>query len=181
MAEFFSELDESLQQFISEQNLFFTASASKEGRINLSPKGMNTFRCVDNNTVAYLDLTGSGNSTAAHLLDDGRMTIMFCSFLEEPLCVRLYGQGKVIHPRDQDWDEWHSLFESMPGERQIIVLKIESVQTSCGYAVPIYEFKRERKKLIEWAEEKGKNELKKYWESENQTNFDGLPTKILKD
>jgi hypothetical protein len=147
MAKFYSEINLSLQNFIEEQQLFFTATAPRQGRINLSPKGIDTFRCIDNKTVAYLDLTGSGNETSAHLNEDSRMTIMFCSFSDNPLILRLYGQGKVIRPRDKEWQSFYSLFKPLPGERQIIVLEVDSAQTSCGFGVPVYEFKEERKLL----------------------------------
>jgi hypothetical protein len=181
MAKFYSDLDASLQNFIKEQKIFFTATAPQKGRINLSPKGIDTFRCIDNKTVAYLDLTGSGNETSAHLNEDSRMTIMFCSFSDNPLILRLYGQGKVIRPRDKEWQTFYSLFKPLPGERQIIVLEVDSAQTSCGFGVPVYEFKEERKTLIEWANKKGEQGIYEYWQAKNLKSIDGLPTKLLED
>jgi hypothetical protein len=181
MAKFYPDITPSLQDFIKEQKIFFTATAPPKGRINLSPKGIDTFRCLDNKTVAYLDLTGSGNETSAHLNEDSRMTIMFCSFSEKPLILRLYGQGKVIRPRDKQWESFYSFFHPVPGERQIIVLEVDSVQTSCGYGVPIYELKEERKTLIEWAKNKGKQGIPEYWKAKNLQSIDGLPTKLLED
>ena len=181
MAKFYSDLDASLQNFIKEQKIFFTATAPQKGRINLSPKGIDTFRCIDNKTVAYLDLTGSGNETSAHLNKDNRMTIMFCSFSDNPLILRLYGQGKVIRPRDKQWQTFYSLFKPLPGERQIIVIEVDSAQTSCGFGVPVYEFKEERKTLIEWANKKGEQGIYEYWEAKNLKSIDGLPTKLLED
>lgn len=181
MAKFYPELTEPLQQFIAQQKLFFTATAPQNGRINLSPKGIDTFQCIDRQTVAYLDLTGSGNETSAHLQENGRMTIMFCSFSEEPLILRLYGQGRVIRPRHPEWQKLHSRFESRPGERQIIVLAIESVQTSCGFGVPIYDFKCDRGTLLTWAEKKGDAGITEYWKEKNQVSIDGLPTQLLVD
>ena len=181
MAKFYSDLDASLQDFIKEQKIFFTATAPQKGRINLSPKGIDTFRCIDNKTVAYLDLTGSGNETSAHLNEDSRMTIMFCSFSDNPLILRLYGQGKVIRPRDKEWLSFYSLFKPLPGERQIIVLEVDCAQTSCGFGVPVYEFKEERKTLIEWANKKGEQGIYEYWEAKNLKSIDGLPTKLLED
>lgn len=178
MAKFHSQLDETLQSFIYEQKLFFTATAPSTGRVNLSPKGMDTFRCLNLKTVAYLDLTGSGNETSAHLLENGRMTIMFCSFSDAPLILRLYGLGRVVRPRDAAWRNLHSWFYPTVGERQIIVLDIESVQTSCGFAVPVYELKQERTRLAEWATKKGEEGIKKYWQEKNQTSIDGLPTHL---
>lgn len=179
MAKFFSELDDALIRFIRKQKIFFTASAPLEGgRVNLSPKGMDTLRCLDSKTVAYLDLTGSGNETAAHIAENGRLTIMFCSFSNQPLILRLYGQGKVVGKTDEEWEKLHAHFDSLIGERQIIVLNIESAQTSCGFAVPIYELKEERQKLIEWAERKGEDDLREYRQTKNRMSIDGLPTFI---
>jgi hypothetical protein len=179
MAKFFSELNEALQQFISEQKIFFTATAPAQGRINLSPKGIDTFRCIDSKTVAYLDLTGSGNETSAHLSENGRITIMFCSFYEKPLILRLYGTGAVIRPYHPDWQKCHAWFDTLPGERQIIVIQIESAQTSCGFGVPLYEFKQHREQLTDWARKKGEDGIKQYWENKNQVSIDGLPTHIF--
>lgn len=178
MAKFYGQLTSKLQTFIQKQKIFFTATAPVSGRINLSPKGIDTFCCIDVNTVAYLDLTGSGNETAAHLYENSRMTIMFCSFDENPLILRLYGQGEVISQNSNRWHHLHSLFSSTPGERQIILLSIESVQTSCGFGVPIYEFKEERETLVNWAAKKGKSGLKKYQQQNNLQSIDGLPTKL---
>lgn len=181
MAKFYTQLDDYLRQFIAEQKVFFTATAPNSGRINLSPKGIDTFRCIDPKTVAYLDLTGSGNETAAHLYENGRMTIMFCSFTEKPLILRLYGKGQVIGPKDAEWSRFYSLFDSLPGERQIIVLNMDSAQTSCGFGVPIFEFKEERETLREWANKKGEAGIFDYWREKNQTSIDGLPTRILEN
>lgn len=187
MAKFYSELNEDLQKFISTQKLFFTATAPDRGRINLSPKGIDTFRCIDNKTVAYLDLTGSGNETAAHLhsqadpLNEGRITIMFCSFSDKPLILRLYGRGRVISFRHKEWDKFYSLFQPTPGERQIIAINIDSAQTSCGHGVPLYEFKAERQTMIQWANKKGEQGLADYWREKNQTSIDGIPTNIFED
>lgn len=179
MAKFYEQLNDDLRQFIAAQQMFFTATAPSKGRINLSPKGMNTFRCIDNRKVAYLDVTGSGNETSAHLQENGRMTIMFCSFASKPLILRIYGQGRVIFPRDEEWQDLYPLFAKLPGERQIMVLAIESVQTSCGYGVPLYEFKGERQTLKDWAQKKGETGIVEYWRKKNQTSIDGLPTNIL--
>lgn len=178
MAKFYSELTGALQDFIREQHLFFTATAPDQGRINLSPKAMDTFRTINSRTAAYLDLTGSGNETSAHLQQNGRMTIMFCSFTESPKILRLYGHGRVVRPRDAEWEQFFSLFDVVAGQRQIIVLEIESVQTSCGFAVPIYDLRGERQMLREWAERKGEEGIERYWREKNQTSIDGLPTHL---
>jgi hypothetical protein len=179
MAKFFDQLNPTHIEFMRQQKLFFTATAPLAGRINLSPKGMDTLRIVDASTVAYLDLTGSGNETAAHIADNGRMTIMFCSFTDKPLILRLYGQGEVITPKHSQWQRHMDNFKSMPGMRQIIVLHIDSVQTSCGYAVPLYSYEGERETLARWTEKKGENGIRQYWQDRNQTSIDGLPTHLL--
>ena len=179
MAKFYDRLNDKLQAFITEQKIFFTATAPHSGRINLSPKGIDTFRCVDLTTVAYLDLTGSGNETAAHLYENGRMTIMFCSFDDNPLILRLYGMGKVINYNSDRFEQLHSLFPQTPGARQIILLNIESVQTSCGFGVPIYELKQERKTLVDWAAKKGRSGIEEYQQKNNLESIDGLPTKLF--
>jgi hypothetical protein len=176
MAEFFTALDERLIQFIREQKVFFAATAPEAGRINISPKGMDTFRCLDANTVCYLDLTGSGSEASAHIGENGRITIMLCSFADKPLILRLYGKGEVVRPGDEQWDKYFSDFTEIPGQRHIIVLHIESVQTSCGYAVPLMEFKEERLTLRKWAETKGPEGVGEYRRQKNSISIDGLPT-----
>ena len=179
MAKFYDEMNDDIIAFINEQHMYFTATAPESGRINLSPKGMDTFRCLDSKTVAYLDLTGSGNETSAHLSENGRMTIMFCSFGRKPLILRLYGKGSVIHPGDAAWDDLYARFDEIPGVRQIITLAIDSLQTSCGYAVPEYELKGTRHTLEKWAEHKGNQGIKQYWAENNRVSIDGLPTRPL--
>jgi Pyridoxamine 5'-phosphate oxidase len=179
MAKFYPQLTAELQHFITQQQLFFTATGVADGRINLSPKGIDSFRIIAPQTVAYLDLTGSGNETSAHLLEHDRITIMFCSFTAKPLILRLYGTGQVIRHRDADWPDWVKLFPSIAGTRQIVKIAVESVQTSCGMGVPTYDFVAQRTSLIEWAEHKGEVGVQQYWAEKNQTSIDGLPTKIL--
>jgi hypothetical protein len=178
MAKFYQRLDETLREFIGGQKIFFTATAPAEGRINLSPKGMDTFRCLDERTVAYLDLTGSGNETAAHLFENGRMTIMMCSFSEQPLILRLYGRGRVVRPGDGEWGALRTHFPALPGERQIVVLELESAQTSCGFAVPVYELREERQRLVEWTLSKGEDGIREYRREKNRVSIDGLPTHL---
>jgi DNA-binding transcriptional ArsR family regulator len=176
MAKFYARLDDGLRKFIGEQKMFFTATAPVEGRINLSPKGMDTFRCLDGGSrVAYLDLTGSGNETAAHLSENGRMTVMFCSFSEQPLILRIYGRGRVVRPDDEEWPALRQHFPVLPGERQIVLLEVESAQTSCGFAVPVYELKEERRRLVEWSLNKGEGGIRDYRREKNQVSIDGLP------
>ena len=178
MAKIYPDITESLQEFIQTQHLFFTATAPNSGRVNVSPKGINSFRCLDPKTVAYLDLTGSGNETSAHLLENGRLTIMFCSFTETPMILRLYGRGSVILPNDPSWELLYQKFEPTPGTRQIVKLDVEIVQTSCGLGVPLYEYVSDRDSLITWAENKGEAGLEHYWQAKNLQSIDGLPTHL---
>lgn len=175
MGKLFSQLDDNLRAFIGEQKLFFIATAPEEGRINLSPKGMDTFRCLDDGTVAFLDLTGSGNEAAAHLAENGRMTVMFCSFSERPMILRLYGRGRVVLPHEGEWAGLRGLFPDLPGERQIIVLSLDSAQTSCGFGVPVYELKEERQTHARWSLQMGEERLREYRAEKNRVSIDGLP------
>lgn len=181
MAKFYDELNDMLREFIAEQQIFFHASAAKDGRINLSPKGLDTFRVLDNRHAGYLDLTGSECETAAHIAADGRLTIMFCSFAEKPLILRLHGRGSVVHQRDAAWQELRPLFPNIPGERQIILLDIESVMTTCGFAVPMYEFKGQRDTLPEFSCKMGEERMDAYRREKNVTSLDGLPTYLFED
>src|SRR5262249_13475016 len=181
MAKFYTELNESLRQFIAAQRIFFNASAPNQGRINISPKGLDTFRVLSDRRVGYLDLTGSENETAAHVAENGRLTLMFCSFDEKPLILRLYGKGRIVRKRDAQWQTLQPLFPSLPGERQIILLDIESIMSTCGFAVPLFEFKGERDQLTEFACKMGEEGMDEYRSRKNQTSIDGLPTYLLED
>lgn len=175
MASFKDALTPDLARFIQRQPIFFTASGTGSGRINLSPKGMDTFRVLDEKTVAYLDFIGSGNETAAHLKHDGRLTIMFCSFEEKPLILRLYGKGEAVALDSARGMLLKAGFNGpLPGERQIVVLNIESLQTSCGFAVPRMELVGERPMLVEWAAKKGSEGLEAYRRQKNSVSIDGL-------
>ncbi len=174
MAKFYPSLSPELSAFIRAQHIFFTASAAPNGRINLSPKGLQSLRVIDAKQVAYLDLTGSGAETAAHIKADGRLTLMFCSFEGAPLILRLYGKGRLVRPQDAQWESLHGLFPPLPGARQIVILDIESVQTSCGFGVPIYEYQDERSELIHWAVKKGEGGLRLYRDEKNRRSIDGL-------
>lgn len=178
---FFPGLDANFRRFIGEQKVFFVATAPREGRVNVSPKGLDTLIVIDEHTLAYLDLTGSGNETAAHIEDNGRLTVMFCSFDEKPLILRVYGTGEVVHPRDPHWPEWCARFAERAGTRQVIVLHVESVQTSCGWAVPRYELIGERATLEERTRARGPDSVAEHWRRNNQTSIDGLPTRLLAD
>lgn len=174
MAKFFKKLREADKAFIARQKIFFVATAMSEGRVNVSPKGMDTFRVLDDQTVSFLNLTGSANETAAHVSVDGRITLMFCSFETQPLILRLYGQGRMIYPQDSDWSTESSRFPDLPGKRQILIIQVELIQTSCGYAVPFFNFQGERPQLVQWAERKGEEGIHAYWAANNRTSMDGV-------
>ena len=178
MAKFTDKITSRVQKFIEDQKMFFVATAPKDGSINLSPKGMDSFRVLNKNKVHWLNLTGSGNETAAHMSADGRITIMFCAFEGAPMILRLYGKGKVINPNDENWSEAVSNFPTLAGTRQIIEIDIEMVQTSCGMSIPYFDFKEERLQLDDWAKQKGEEGLKDYWKEKNEVSIDGIPTKI---
>lgn len=178
MANLKDHIGKRIQKFISKQKIFFVATATDKSRINLSPKGMDSFRVMDEKRVLWLNLTGSGNETAAHLDVDGRITIMFCSFEGAPMILRLYGKGKVINPNDKEWSSAVGQFPKQAGTRQIIDIDIEAVQTSCGMSIPMYDFKEDRLELDEWAQNKGEEGIKEYWKEKNEVSIDGIPTKI---
>ena len=179
MAERFTALEDKHVEFIHNQQLFFVGTAGAEGFVNVSPKGMDSFRVLDRASVAWLNLTGSGNETAAHVLENGRMTVMFCSFDKQPLILRLYGKARAIHPRDGEWDRLLALFPDYPGARQVFELELELVQTSCGYAVPYYEFGGARPTLEKWAENHGESGIAAYWKKTNSRSLNGRETGIL--
>lgn len=179
MGKISTKITKRTQQFIEAQKVFFVTTAPKNGRINLSPKGMDSFRVLNENRVLWLNVTGSGNETAAHLLEDNRITIMFCAFEGAPNILRLYGKGKEIKPKDAEWSELISLFPETRGTRQIFDIEIESTQNSCGMSIPFYEYTGERNELNAWAEEKGEEAIEQYWKDRNQTSIDGKPTNIL--
>ncbi|MGV6857911.1 MAG: pyridoxamine 5'-phosphate oxidase family protein [bacterium] len=180
MGQRYEELSEKLVTFIEAQKLFFVATATADGRVNLSPKGMDSLRVVDMNRVVWLNVTGSGNETSAHVQENPRMTLMFTAFEGNPLILRLYGDAGVIHPSDEEWESLHSLFPPIPGARQIFDLAVDLVQTSCGMAVPFFDYAGEREQLNDWAEKKGEQGIESYWREKNQTSLDGKPTHILK-
>ena len=181
MAKIFNEISPELQEFILKQKIFFVGTAADEGQVNISPKGMDTIRIIDANKVVWLNLTGRGNETAAHLIKNNRMTILFCSFEDKPLILRLYGKARIFHKRDQVYHSYINLFSENAGSRQIIEMEVEQVQTSCGYAVPFMEFKEERTQLNSWAEKQGEDRIKNYWKEKNTKSIDGFETNILKE
>ena len=176
MAEFFPALTPEHRAFVARQPVFFVATAAEGARINLSPKGMDSFRVLDDRTVAYLDVAGSGNETNAHLIADGRITIMFCAFDQPALIFRIYGRGRPVLPQDADWAEHAAHFTLLPGTRQIFVVAIDQVQTSCGWGVPHMSFERERETLNEYHEKHGDaTRFAKY--ALRTTSIDGLPVR----
>jgi len=179
MGQRFDELTDRHIKFIAEQKIFFVGTATADSRVSVSPKGMDSLRVLGKNRVAWLNVTGSGNETAAHVQLDPRMTIMFCAFAGPPLVLRLYGSAKVVHPRDAEWRELYPLFKPLPGARQIFDLSIDLVQTSCGFGVPYFAYVEERDLLTEWAAKKGDKGLQLYWEEKNQLSIDGIPTHIV--
>jgi hypothetical protein len=179
MGKVLPRLTEGLQGFIERQHVFFVATAPLGGgHVNLSPKGMDSFRVLGPSTVAYLDNVGSGNETAAHVLENGRITFMFCAFEDSPLILRLYGTGRSVLPADTEWATLAGRFPSRPGVRQIIVAELTRVQTSCGEGVPFYSYAGERQQLIEWAAGKGPEGLAAYQRKNNVRSIDGLPTPL---
>jgi hypothetical protein len=171
-----SAISDALRAFIEAQSVFFVATAplSGDGHVNLSPKGLDTFRVLSPQRVMYLDLTGSGNETAAHLVENGRITIMMCAFAGPPKILRLYGTGRVVLPQDADWPELRAQFGDYAGVRQIIVVEVEQVRTSCGFGVPLMGEPQPRDTLIRWAEGKGAEGLKQYRRTKNAHSIDGL-------
>jgi hypothetical protein len=179
MGKQFPELSDEHIAFIRAQKLFFIGTATADSRVNVSPKSMDSLRVLNGRQVAWLNVTGSGNESAAHVQIDPRMTIMFCAFEGAPLIMRLYGQARVLHPRDAEWDELIALFPPLPGARQIFVLDIDLVQTSCGAGVPLFDYAGDRETLNEWSRKKGEVGVRQYWQDKNQFSIDGIPTHII--
>lgn len=175
----YSDIPDRLQRFIGEQKIFFVATAGAGGRVNVSPKGMDTLRVLNGNRVVWLSVTGSGNETSAHVQELPRMTLMFCAFHGSPMILRLYGRARVIHMNDPEWDSLFTLFDPIPGARQIFDLSVDLVQTSCGMGVPLLDYAGDRDDLRDWAVKKGRAGLERYWEEKNQVSLDGRQTHIL--
>ncbi|MBK8726796.1 MAG: pyridoxamine 5'-phosphate oxidase family protein [Holophagaceae bacterium] len=172
-------LTDALAAFMARQPMFFVASAplSADGHVNVSPKGLDCFRVLSPTRVAYLDLTGSGNETSAHLLENGRVTLMFCAFEEPPLILRIYGTGRTVLPADPDWEGLAAHFPVLAGIRQIIDVEVREVQTSCGHGVPLMAFQGQRERIPAWAEAKGP-EAAAYRQEKNRRSLDDLPTAL---
>lgn len=168
-----------LESFIRAQRVYFVATAPSEGgHVNLSPKGLDTLRVLSPARLAYLDLTGSGNETAAHVAQNGRITLMFCAFDGPPRILRVQGRGRAVLPADADWPTLAPHFPTIPGTRQIIVIDVERVASSCGMGVPNMTFAGDRPELPQWAERKGEAGLAEYRGKKNRVSIDGLPARI---
>jgi hypothetical protein len=178
----FNQIEPDQREFIAQQRIFFNASAVADGRVNISPRDGASLRVLGPNSVVYLDFTGSGNETAAHLRINSRLTLMFCAFAGSPMVLRLYGQGRMLSRRSREYqDMLTSVFEGIepPGTRQMVLLDVERVMTSCGYNVPLFDYVGERPTLRRWAEAKGEAGLEQYWHEKNVTSIDGLPTGLF--
>lgn len=179
MAKFFDQLDEKHIEFIHHQKIFFVATAAESGSVNLSPKDGGSVKVINENQINWLNLTGSGNETAAHLNQINRITLMWCSFDKQPLILRIYGTAKIHHAAAANWTELVAPFPIQLGARQVFEIQVDKVQTSCGFGVPYYEFLGERDTLKNHWEKKA-DQLHDYWQSRNATSIDGLDTGITK-
>jgi len=183
MGKVMDEISEELAEFIRAQHVFFVATAplAREGHVNLSPKGLDTFRIVSPKRVAYADMTGSGNETSAHLAENGRITLMFCGFDERPKIVRIYGRGRTVLRGKGEFAELATAFEDHVGLRQLIVVEVTRVGMSCGFGVPVMNFVDERGLLAEWAMKKGKEGLEAYRREKNAFSIDGLSAPLTEE
>ncbi|MEM1299779.1 MAG: pyridoxamine 5'-phosphate oxidase family protein [Pseudomonadota bacterium] len=173
-----TKLNGTFRKFIEAQPMFFVATAAPDGRVNLSPKGLDALRILDDRRIVWLSLSGSGNETAAHLLEHPRMTLMFMSMAGDPLILRVYGTARAIHPRDAEWAEHIARFPKMAGARNIFDMTIDTVQTSCGSGVPYFDYKGQRgeTELVPFYEEMGPDGVEAYWQRKNKLSIDGKPT-----
>lgn len=178
MGKFSNSISEAHKAFIRDQHMFFVATSplSETGRINLSPKGLDSFRVLSENKVGYMDVIGSGSETSAHVIENGRISFMFCSFDETPNILRLYGKGRAVLPGSSEWEELAPSFHIYSSTRQLIVADIDLVQTSCGFGIPLYHYAGEREHHFAFAEKKGAEGLRQYVQDKNLTSIDGLPT-----
>ncbi|HTO09486.1 MAG TPA: pyridoxamine 5'-phosphate oxidase family protein [Myxococcota bacterium] len=177
MADAYETITDDMRRFIAAQHVFFVATApsGSEGRVNLSPKGLDTLRVLDLRTVAYLDFVGSGVETIAHLRDNGRIVVMFCAFAGPPKIVRLHGRAEPVEPGDPRFESLCALFPAQSGVRSVIRVEVERTSESCGYGVPLYEYQGERTALGAWAAKKGAEGLEQYQRTRNAESIDGLP------
>ncbi|RXJ74158.1 pyridoxamine 5'-phosphate oxidase [Veronia nyctiphanis] len=178
MGKQFSELSDKHVEFIEKQKIYFVATAAESGSVNLSPKGGDSLRVINSKQIAWLNLTGSGNESASHVIQNPRMTIMFCAFEGSPLILRTYGQATVLHAKDQRWDEYAQLFPESVATRQVFILDIDMVQTSCGMSVPYFSYESDRDDLVRWSDKQSSEGIEKYWLKKNQKSIDGFETEI---
>ena len=178
MGKQFAALNDKLIEFIEKQKIYFVATAADTGNVNLSPKGGDSLRVINENKIVWLNLTGSGNESAAHILKNPRMTIMFCAFEGAPMILRTYGTAKVYHQTDSEYQDYIQLFPEYTGTRQIFELNIDLVQTSCGMSVPYFDYQSDRQDLNNWADKNGKAGIEAYWLKKNQQSIDGFSTEI---
>ncbi len=178
-----TKLNRSFREFIEAQTVFFVATAAPDGRVNVSPKGLDSLKITKDDEIVWLSVTGSGNETAAHLLQHPRMTLMFCAFEGDHLILRVYGSAKVIYPRHQEWDELYAMFPDYAGARNIFKLEIDLVTTSCGSGVPEMALVRTRAEtdLVPWYAEMGADGVDEFWNKKNTMSIDGDPTGILEE
>ena len=181
MGKQFDHITDDLQRFIEAQHMFFVGSAAATGRVNISPKGMDSLRILSPNRIVWRNLTGSGNETAGHLAQVNRMTLMWCGFEKRPMILRAYGTADTLHPRDAGFADLNALFPPSDGARQIYDMSVDLVQSSCGFAVPFFDFAGDRDVLQHWTDDKGPQGVADYWRDRNQTTIDGAPTHILAD
>ncbi len=179
MGQLFEALSPQHVAFIEAQKIYFVATAADQGTVNLSPKGGDSLRVIDAHTLAWLNLTGSGNESAAHVLHNPRMTVMFCAFEGAPLILRAYGQARVLHRGDTGWEAALARFPASIAARQIFLLDIERVQASCGMSVPLFDYQGDREDLANWSERQGREGIEAYWRKKNQLSLDGLESEIL--
>lgn len=178
MGKQFSELSDKHIAFIEQQKLYFVGTAADSGSVNLSPKGGDSLRVISPTQIAWLNLTGSGNESAAHVLNNQRMTLMFCAFEGAPLILRAYGQARVLHNKDAEWKKYVSLFPESVAARQIFILDINMIQSSCGMSVPYFSYEGDREDLAQWSEKQGTEGIEKYWLKKNQKSIDGFESEI---
>ena len=176
MAKQFQQLDDTHRKFIEDQHMFFVGTAARDGRVNISPKGMDSLRVLGPNRIVWMNLTGSGNETAGHLLDVNRMTLMWCSFATRPQILRTYGTARTLHASEAAWDDLSAFFPKHRSARQIYDVNVEMVQTSCGYAVPFMEYQSERDTMQKWVDGKSNEDIRTFWAEKNQKTIDGKPT-----
>lgn len=175
----FESLDERHISFITDQEMFFVATAAPDGRVNVAPKDSPSLTVMDSNRIVWVNLTGAENETGAHLAKSSRMTLMWCSFTKTPMILRAYGRAELIHPRDNAWDDLIGLFPKRNGSRQILDVRVDFVLKSCGFGVPLYDFTGHRDTLRRWEDQKGEDGVREHWAKFNHTSIDGEPTGLF--